>query len=353
MSWLKRAVPVGAVAAALAAGACSESTSPSTVNATGSATAVTGLNNALAQNGVLQGLAALGNVAPLASGIARAALAPLPAPGRTWTTAAVRTREQLRGLSDRAPLAPQALFPANVLGKTFQWDTATDQYRITDSTLTGAPSNGVEFILYQVDTATGNPSLPLSQTGYLTMSDASTPQANVLQILLKVSSLTAANYTITEVKTTSSLSLSAAGYVANVVSNGAPVNFTLLHVLSLPDSTLATNYQANSNGTSVSLIDTVSGGATPAFALNWSVTRTGTVAIVGSGTAAAINVDFKFNTTTVATASGSPDNPSISLASGQTLTTADLLALASIFVGFEQIEYNLSLLFTPGLLVFG
>ena len=355
MSWLKRVVPVGAVAAALVAGACSESTSPSTVSASASATAVTGLNTSLSQNGLLQALAALGNVAPLAAPVLRAGMAPLPAPGRPWTAAAAHTRDRLSELAGRAPLAPEALFPANVLGKTFQWDTATDSYRITDSTLTGAPSNGVEFLLYQVDTATGDPSLPLTQTGYLTIADASTPQANILHVLLKVNTLTAADYTITEVKTTSNLTLTAAGYVTNIVGNNSPVvNFTLQHVLSLPDSSLATNYQANSNGATVSLVDTVSGsGGSPSFALDWSVTKAGTVAIVGSGTDSAIDVQFKFNGTTVATASGPADNPSIALASGQTLTASDLLALASIFAGFAEIEYNLSLLFTPGLLVFG
>jgi len=358
MSWLKRVVPAGAVAVTLVAGACSESTAPSTVNTSATATAVTGLNTSLSQNAVLQSLAALGNLTALASPVARAALGPLPVPGRPWTASAAQTRDRLLELAARAPAgapaAELALFPANVLGKTFQWDTATDEYRITDSTLTGAPSNGVKFILYQVDTGTGNPSLPLAQTGYVTMSDASTPQANVLQLLLMVGNQTAANYSITEVKTTSSLSLSAVGSVSNVVSGGTPVTFNLQHVLSLSDSTLSTNYQASSNGATVSLVDTVSGaGGTPYFALDWSVTKAGTVAIVGSGTDSMINVQFKFNGTTVATASGPSDNPSITLASGQALTTADLLALASIFVGFEEIEYNLSLLFTPGLLVFG
>jgi len=355
MSWLKRVGAVGTIAAAVAAASCSESTGPSSVDASASATAVAGLNSSLSQNGLLQALAALGNVGPLAGPVARAAMAPMPAPGRPWTAAAAETRDRLTVLAARAPLAPQALFPANVLGKTFQWDTATDSYRITDSTLTGAPSNGVEFLLYQVDTATGEPSLPLTQTGYLTIADASTPQANILHVLLKVNSLTAADYTITEVKTTSSLTLTAAGYVTNIVGNNSPVvNFTLQHVLSLPDSSLATNYQANTNGTTVSLVDTVSGGgASPSFALDWSVTKAGTVAITGSGTDSLINVQFKFNGTTVATASGPPDSPSISLASGQALTTADLLALATIFTGFAEIEYNLSLLFTPGLLVFG
>jgi len=353
MSWLKRIVPVAAAVAALGASACSESTAPGSVDATATATAVNGLNSSLSETAVLQSLAALGNVGKFASPIARAVLVTLPVRGRPWAAAAA-TRELMRGMAARAPGAVQLLFPIDVQGKTFQWDADSSKYRITDPTLAGAPSSGVRFILYQVDTATGNPSLPLTTTGYLDLTDASTTQANVLQVLLKVGSQTAASYAISEVPSTKTLSLSAAGYVTNVVSGGAQVNFTLQHVLSLSDSSLATNYQANSNGASVVLIDTVAGsGGTPSFALNWSVNRGGTIAIVGSGTDAAINVQFKINSTTVATASGPAANPSLSLASGQALTTADLLALVSIFQGFVEIEFNLSLLFTPGLLVFG
>jgi len=355
MGWLKRIVPVGAVAAAVVATACSESTAPASVDATATATVVNSLNSTLSQNAVLQGLAALGNSSALGSAVARAAMAPLPVRGKVWTASAAEARDRLRALAARAPAAPLALFPANVLGKTFQWDTTSPaQYRITDSTLVGAPTNGVKFILYQVDTATGNPSLPLAQSGYLTMTDASTPQANVLQLLLMVGSQTAASYAITEVRTTSSLSLTAVGSVSNVVTGGTPVVFNLQHVLSLSDSSLSTDYEASSNGATVSIVSTVSGaGGTPAFTMNWSVTKGGTVGIVGSGTDSSIDVQFQFNHTTVATASGPADSPTITLASGRTLTTADLLALASIFVGFEEIEYNLSLLFTPGLLVFG
>ena len=355
MSWLKRVISAGAAAAALVAGGCSESTAPPAVDATGIATAVTGLNSALSQNAVLQSLAALGGSTALGAVVARAAMPPVPVPGTAWAASATRARDALRELAARAPGAALALFPANVLGKTFVWDTTSPAaYRITDSSLTGAPASGVRFRLYQVDTATLDPSLPLTTTGYVDLTDASTPQANALQLLLRVGNQTAANYAITEVRTTSSLSLTAAGYVTDVVSAGAPLNFNLSHVLSLADSSLSTNYQASGNGAAVSLVTQVSGsGAAPSLAMDWSVSKGGTVEIVGTSTAAAINLQFKFNSTTVATVSGTPASPSITTAGGQSLTAGQLFALGTILQQFGAIYVNLSLLFAPGVLVFG
>ena len=355
MFWMKRVVVGGAAAAALVAGGCGDSTAPPAVDATAMATAVTGLNAALSQNAVLQSLAVLGGNGALGAIVGRAALAPVPAAGGDWATAASRAREALRELAARAPTAPQALFPANVLGKTFQWDTTSPAgYRITDSTLAGAPANGVRYRLYQVDTATLDPSLPLTATGYVDLTDASTPQANVVQLLLRVGTQTAADYDITEIRTTSSLTLTAVGYVTDVVTGGAPLNFNLSHALSLADSSLSTHYQASGSGMTVSLITLVSGSSgAPSLSVDWSVSRGGTIEVVGTTTAAAINVAFKFNGATAATVTGSPDNPSVTTAGGQVLTVTQLLALATILQDFGEIYLNLSLLFVPGLLVFG
>jgi hypothetical protein len=352
MSWFKRVTFLGAAAVALAAGACNESTAPSAVDPTAMATAVTTLNTSFSQNAVFQSLVALDGSAALGVAVVRAAVPVVP--GKPWTASAAGTRAALSALAARAPTAIQALFPANVLGKTFQWDTTSPaEYRITDSTLGGAPSNGVRFLLYQIDTATLKPSVPLQPTGYVDLADISTAQANVLHLLLRVGNQTAADYTVTEVKTTTSLSLSAVGYLTNVVVSGPTVNFNLSHVLSLADSSLSTNYQADDGSATVSLVSTVSGsGGTPSLTMDWTVTKGGSVEIVGTS-ADTINIRFKFNGTTVATVTGASSNPSLTTPAGQSLTGAQLLALNEILDGFAAIYYNLSLLFVPGILVFG
>ncbi len=352
MSRLKRAVLTGAVTATVAAGACKESTAPAPpVDPVAMAAGVTTLNTTFSQNQVFQGLAALDGTGPLGTVVARVIAPSLPvsASGATWltaTTTAVQTRADLEALA-QAPAAVQALFFSNLLGKTFQWDaTAPAGYRITDSTLAGAPSNGVRFLIYEVDT-TGMPVLPLVQTGYLDLSDESNPSVNTLRVLLKVGSQTAANYTISENKTTTSLTLTAAGSVTNVVSAGATVTFNLSHVLALADSSLSTDYEANDGATSVSLISKLtSPGGVPTLTMDWSATKGGTVEIVGTNSAPFVNLAFKFNGNTIATVTGSQANPVV------TPLTAPLAQLSTILIQLSAIYVNLTLLFVPGLLVF-
>src|ERR1051326_528183 len=60
--------------------------------------------------------------------------------------------------------------PDNVKGKTFTWDTDTRAY-VPDATLTGAPANGVRFVLYSWASVNG-PTLPLNRIGYIDIAPA-------------------------------------------------------------------------------------------------------------------------------------------------------------------------------------
>lgn len=351
MRALKRLVPGVALATALVAGACNNSTSPPTTDPTALATGITGVSNTFTQNSVFQSLSALIGVAPAVPVIASAPYVPVPPVGTASSSAqAVRTRALLEQLAGRMPAAIQALFPANELGKTFQWDTtAPPGYRITDSTLTGAPSNGIRFRLYQVDTATGLPTLPLQTTGNVDLADESTAQANKLHVVLHVGTQTAADYTISEVRTTTNLTLSATGYVVDVVAGGTPVNFTLTHVLSLADSSLSTNYQLTGNGATVSLVDTVTAaGAT----VDWKFTKSGTVEVTGTTTDTTGDLEVTVNGATFATITGTADAPVVSGANGQPLNFTQYTALGNIVLGFYGIYLGATLVFFPGLLVF-
>jgi hypothetical protein len=353
MTALRRLVPGAALAAALVMGACSESTSPSAADPTALATAVNGMATTFSQNSVLQSLSALIGTPGLLPVMAAVSPSPLPRSGASWTQSAIKTRALMRELAAQRPAAVQALFPANVLGKTFQWDTTSPAgYRILDSTLTGAPSNGVRFRLYQVDTVTGEPSVPLLTTGYVDLQDASTAQANVLHLTLKVGTQTAADYVITEVRTTSSLSLNATGYLQDVVAAGTPVNFNLTNRLALADSSMTDNYQLNGNGATVSMVDTMSASGDTS-SVNWQFSKNGSVQVLGRAESSTIDAQVKFNGTTFATVTGSQDNPTLAGANGGQLSVAELLALQHILVGFADIYFGSSLVFVPGLLIFG
>ncbi len=350
MSHLKRPASLAALIATLAALSCKESTNPAATDPTAMASAVTTLNSAFSQNAVFQSLAALsGNVtlAPLIRPVA-------PAPGSlTAPDAATRQLQLMRTLA-RSPAAVLVLFPANVLGHTFQWDTASHSYRITDSTLTGAPSNGVRFILYQVDSATSMPRIPLTTTGYVDLSDESNFGANAIRVVVRAASATAADYVVSEVITTSGFTLTATGYVQDVLINGPQITFDLSHALTMTgtDTTLVSDYTASGNGATVTMLTTIS-AATASESFDWTFSKNGTVEMTGSSDASGSTIQFKFNGALFATL----DEPAGGTSSftgpgGRALTTGEMLALAAIAQGFAEVFFHLTLVFAPALLFF-
>jgi hypothetical protein len=339
------------ILAALIAGGCSDTTSPSAGDPAALATTVNGLSTTFSGNAAFQSLSALsGSFTLAAPPAARAALPSAPA-GGPWPAAAIATLDVMRRLADRAPGATLALFPANVLGKTFQWDTAGARYRIVDSSLAGASPNGVRFFLYVVVPGSDRPLLPLQTIGYVDLIDVSTPQANALHQLLKFGSQTIADYTTTGVRTTSSLTLTAAGSVTDGVT---PVNFNLVRALTLADSSLAAEYHLSGNGATVTMTTSVTGATgNQSLTIDWLAQKHGSVQVVGSVTPAAIDVQFKFGGTTWATVSGDPNGtPTFTGANGRTLTAADLVAMGQILAGFEAIFESLDGAFGPADLVF-
>lgn len=345
MASTKRLMATPLLALALYAGACKESTTAPTVDPTAMATGVTTLNTTFSQNAVFQSLATLSGSFVLAAAVARPLTAPSVGPSAD-------ERALIRRLASRAPGPMPALFPVNVQGKVFQWDTAGGgRYRIMDSSQAG-PANGVRYILYQVNTATDKPSLPLTTTGLVDLIDQSTLQANVLHVLLKVGTQTAADYTITEVTTTTSDTLRGSGYLKDVVAGGTPVVFTLVHALTLSDSSIVMDYAATGSAAAVTMHTAYSGANNSDGALDWTVQKNGTLEVVGSSTASTINFQFKINGVAWATVGGTPTAPTFSGAGGRTLTGADLLAMGAILQGFYDILTNLSGVFGPAFLVF-
>lgn len=74
----------------------------------------------------------------------------------------LRAAGALEGV-EPATVAPVSALPEAALGKTFEWDVATGAYVASDRA--GAPSNGVQFILYQLNGDTGEPAEPLVEVG--------------------------------------------------------------------------------------------------------------------------------------------------------------------------------------------
>lgn len=109
----------------------------------------------------------------------------------------------------------QDLFPAEVDGTTFEWDTTGNQY--VASSRAGAPADGVRFILYAVDLI-GMPVEPLVEVGYVEFDDESTASLDKVHVRVAEpdGSPVYVDYTVSLAsQSSSSARLEAAGYVTN------------------------------------------------------------------------------------------------------------------------------------------
>ncbi len=352
ISRLQRTALFGAAAAALAAGACSESTAPSAVDPSAMATAVGTFNSWFSQNAVFQSVLALDTSGTSGLTLVRAAALlgpgnPLAGPGAGTGRALV----ELRGLAARAPTGVLALFPSWMQDSTFIWDTAGGGHYRIDHT-TGGPTNGVRFILYQVD-STGRPRLfqgVPQTTGYVDLIDESTPSANLIHVQVHPSpSLTAADYRVSETVAANSRTLTATGWVKNALSANPPqVNFTLVHTL-FSDSSTRGNYQADDGSESISMLDSISSAGA---VLDWTVTKGGSAEIVGTITDT-LDLTLRVNGAATMTLTGPLSNFTAKTPSGQPASSTLVVAMLALLDGFFSTYYNLSLVFVPGLLVFG
>ncbi|HET7789598.1 MAG TPA: hypothetical protein VFK78_02290 [Gemmatimonadales bacterium] len=76
--------------------------------------------------------------------------------------------------------AADAVLPDSVLGKTFEWDTATNTY--VKTTRAGAPANGVRFLLYALDNDTV--AEPVTQVGQFDVIDLSTSSVPSVRLVV-------------------------------------------------------------------------------------------------------------------------------------------------------------------------
>jgi hypothetical protein len=107
-----------------------------------------------------------------------------------------------------------ALFPAEVLGKTFEWNETSDLYEQTART--GAPGNGVRFILYAVDPFTNRPTEPVVEVGFVDLMDESTSSVARVHVVVAGVGGTPVyvDYTVSVEQTSAtSVRISVAGYI--------------------------------------------------------------------------------------------------------------------------------------------
>lgn len=118
-----------------------------------------------------QALLELGG-APALSAVVAAG--PMPAPQRF---------SRLMESVDEVTVAPMATIPAAAVGKTYEWNALAGSYEQTART--GAPANGVRFVLYRVDSTTFLPVEPLEEVGFADITSEGTASNPAARLTVK------------------------------------------------------------------------------------------------------------------------------------------------------------------------
>jgi hypothetical protein len=121
--------------------------------------------------------------------------------------------------------ASVAAIPSELAGVTFVW--ADSEYVASD--LSGAPANGVRFLLYAVDPVLLRPVEPLVETGYVDVIDLSTATQLDVRVRVVQGAITYLDYDVVSSATSSSGIVTISGFAFN---GSVRANFTLKNTVS-------------------------------------------------------------------------------------------------------------------------
>jgi hypothetical protein len=220
-----------AAAVAISAAACSDSSGPATITDPSATIQDLAAVDSAFDSDAYRALSALaGNfAAPTAPvplrGVATALGITLPpAPGAP--AALLHHRQDLRALTGLAGAAPQvAVLPDSLLGTTFEWNPDSGRYLATSRT--GAPQNGITFILYRSDSLTSQPDTG-QEVGSLDIADMNPASGAQLRFVVRGvgGSPTVLDYTLTFLAGNQAYTLQSSGYVSNGRPGAAERRFT-------------------------------------------------------------------------------------------------------------------------------
>ena len=252
----------------------------------------------------------------------------------------VRPLERLRHQIRDAALSPTAdLMPLTALGKTFEYNTTSDEYEPTARP--GAPATGVRFILYTTD-GDGLIIEPLVEVGYVDLTRSSvdnkvTGRAEIYGL----GGTKVMDYTITIGGTTNFPTFSVVGFAGVGVNQ---VTFNLATGYSLVTQNVTINWRTDmvARGLSSRVQLAIGGGPNPQYTLG-AVMRNGLrkVEIGGTGVVQGAG-DFTVKVGNRVFALVEVDalgNVTITDPNGGPLSPADELTMFRIFIWFEAALY--------------
>ncbi|HEX2249333.1 MAG TPA: hypothetical protein VHH32_03245 [Gemmatimonadales bacterium] len=259
-------------------------------------------------------------------------------------------REQRTG----AFSASMATVPAEVAGKTFVYDAGTGGYVQSDRS--GAPSNGVRFIIYAVNPITWAPAEPLTETGYVDLIDLSEGSTQAARVQVVSGGITYVDYTVSATSTSTSGRVSVIGLVtdgtiqANINLRSTvtyTAGLTLTYSLDLPQRDVSIDLTVNASDISQ---------PTGTIVVNLTMAGpNGTVTMSGEFSETSGTLNVRINGHLFATVETDGTTTVITRTDGTPLTEEEMLALqgvfdvqANAFVAFDQMLAPVGTFFGEG-----
>ena len=253
--------------------------------------------------------------------------------------------------------AMEPIFPSNFLGTTFEWDDVLGRYAMTERT--GAPANGVRFILYAVDPFSGEPVMPLSETGWLDLTDEGSASATQLRVFANTGGVDRLDYTVSASYALLGDNVEATATGAGFISDGTrTLDFNLVQTVAF--NTVAETmrvdmlYDLRMDDENVRVVVDV-GSDIDLSLSDVSLDVMLTVTDGGNVTVLDVAVDQTENLTgtvvhngqTVALMDGSTSSPMFTDANGDPLSTAEVAALTEAFDVVDDVFDFVEAIFAP------
>ncbi len=234
--------------------------------------------------------------------------------------------------------ASVAAVPAEVAGKTFVYDPGTGGYVQSDRT--GAPGNGVRFIIYAVNPVTWAPAEPLTETGHVDLIDLSAGSTQAARVLVVSGGITYVDYTASATTTETSGRVSVIG----VVTDGTiQANINLRSTFSFTEGlTLTYSLDLPQRDVSIDLTMNESESGTTVVNLTMSGPN-GTVSMGGEFGETSGTLNVRINGDLFATIVVADGTMTITRSDGTPMAEDELVALQGVFdvqeaafVAFDQ-----------------
>ena len=235
------------------------------------------------------------------------------------------------------------------LGRTLVYNPNTASYEF-DNDASGAPANGVRFILYAVDTGEDELVMPLAAIGHVDLTDQSAGAAALLGVDAVVDGTPQLEYDATASGT---LALTLTHVVDGVVEDGAAgINIDVQQQVS-PTEGLDLDYTFTRGDQTVRIeleLSTQTFIATTTMTVSSGGT---TLAITTTGTPQSIDGGVSVNGSEVVRISGTSATPIFLHVDGTPVIGADLVALISLFAAPDDVFELVDATLAPAYWVFG